>query len=402
MTDPVTYSEILDPSKHDLGDACETPFLFDLRKHPSLLNPHASGGKLAYTAGTDVPYTRGEETSHKRATLAAHTYVYGDLHGKGPKHIVEGVNFGNNAVIVGAIKVGDDTVLGACTSLGEGVDVGDNCDIGPYSLVNHRARIGDRSILRNNSTIGTDVTVGTRFRLGFGANVGKNFTAGPEFGVRRLMDEPKPNCYELSVDFPPNVKIPTRTTFGDNFKCGPMSTFESPIIDDAERHQYEFGAGAEIGVHTRVYGDALFRCCTNIGAGTWFKGRTTFVGSNTVIGNDVEFEGPVFVEHAVNLGAAVKFNNGLYWRGHEILRFMSLANVDGTGRQVIVFLARLGKDRTQVLVHAGCFFGSAVAFCNKADSEGKPVYVEMITAAANALRAAHKAAARKRTKSVAQ
>ena len=59
---------------------------------------------------------------------------------------------------------------------------------------------------------------------------------------------------------------------------------------------------------------------------------------------------------------------------------MCLSNVDGSGRQIQVFIHKEG-----ILIRAGCFKGSLEEFCKKAKDEGKTRYAAVVKAAALAL-----------------
>jgi len=59
---------------------------------------------------------------------------------------------------------------------------------------------------------------------------------------------------------------------------------------------------------------------------------------------------------------------------------MSSANIDGSGRQIKIFSA--GKA---VMVEAGCFWGTAEEFCNRAKNEGKDTYSNIVGAIAKAI-----------------
>ena len=59
---------------------------------------------------------------------------------------------------------------------------------------------------------------------------------------------------------------------------------------------------------------------------------------------------------------------------------MLSANIDGSGRQIKIFSA--GKA---VMVEAGCFWGTAEEFCNKAKNEGKDTYSNVVGAIAKAI-----------------
>jgi hypothetical protein len=63
--------------------------------------------------------------------------------------------------------------------------------------------------------------------------------------------------------------------------------------------------------------------------------------------------------------------------GVTVQSWLTLGNVDGTGRQVKVV-----KHAEGVRVEAGCFQGTLEEFCAKAASEGKDRYVRVVSAVA--------------------
>ena len=65
-----------------------------------------------------------------------------------------------------------------------------------------------------------------------------------------------------------------------------------------------------------------------------------------------------------------------------MVRWLLLANVDGSGRQV-----KLIQHVDGFKLEAGCFTGSDVEFVDKAQREDKFVYVEVVKAVCMALRA---------------
>ena len=79
-------------------------------------------------------------------------------------------------------------------------------------------------------------------------------------------------------------------------------------------------------------------------------------------------------------GSGSKFGSGCSYRGFAFKKFMSSANIDGSGRQIKIFSA--GKA---VMVEAGCFWGTAEEFCNRAKKEGKNTYFNVVGAIAKAI-----------------
>ena len=80
------------------------------------------------------------------------------------------------------------------------------------------------------------------------------------------------------------------------------------------------------------------------------------------------------------LGAYCKIGGDARWMGVTVQSWLTLANVDGTGRQVKVV-----KHAEGVRVEAGCFQGTLEEFCAKAASEGKGRYVRVVAAVAAAM-----------------
>ena len=77
------------------------------------------------------------------------------------------------------------------------------------------------------------------------------------------------------------------------------------------------------------------------------------------------------------LGDYCKLGSDTQWMGVTVQSWLTLANVDGTGRQVKV-VKHGGGDRVEV----GCFQGTLEEFCAKAAGEGKDRYVRVVSAVA--------------------
>ena len=80
------------------------------------------------------------------------------------------------------------------------------------------------------------------------------------------------------------------------------------------------------------------------------------------------------------LGYGCTLGDGCTWLGVTVESWLTLANVDGTGRQVKVV-----KHAGGIKVEAGCFIGTLEEFTVKAESEGKLRYVAVIKAIAEVL-----------------
>lgn len=80
------------------------------------------------------------------------------------------------------------------------------------------------------------------------------------------------------------------------------------------------------------------------------------------------------------MGSNCELGSNCGLEGVVVVRWLSLANVDGTGRYVLVVQHAGG-----VLIRAGCFLGDLDKFVAKASVEGKHVYVAVLTSVVRAL-----------------
>ena len=146
------------------------------------------------------------------------------------------------------------------------------------------------------------------------------------------------------MDFKLNDKggwiIPPQTTISDDTKIPAWSTLD---------YGCKLGNGCTLGDYcTLGYGCTLGDRCT-------LGGRCT-------------------------LGYGCKLGNGCTIAYTAVDQFVTLGNVDGSGRQIL--LIRTG---TQITVLAGCFKGSVDEFVKRAKDEKKLVYAAVIPAVAKAL-----------------
>lgn len=116
-----------------------------------------------------------------------------------------------------------------------------------------------------------------------------------------------------------------------------------------------------------------------------FGDRNTLGDGNT-FGNDNAFGNSNKLGDGNTLGDWNTFGNHLKigkrftCEGVKVYAFMCLSNVDGSGRQIQVFIHKEG-----ILIRAGCFKGNLEEFCKKAQTEGKTRYAAVVKAAALAL-----------------
>ena len=79
------------------------------------------------------------------------------------------------------------------------------------------------------------------------------------------------------------------------------------------------------------------------------------------------------------LGNGLKFGKKLTIEGVKCRDLMTMGNVDGVGRQVVIIVHTEG-----IKIRAGCFSGSLDEFCANAESENKITYSKVVRAAAEA------------------
>ncbi|TFJ89701.1 hypothetical protein E4U82_19630 [Lentibacillus salicampi] len=79
------------------------------------------------------------------------------------------------------------------------------------------------------------------------------------------------------------------------------------------------------------------------------------------------------------IGDGVRFGAKFRCEGLEVIDFFTMANVDGTGRRIHIFVHTKG-----ITIRAGCFKDTLDAFCMKAEDEGKYLYSTTVRAAAEA------------------
>ena len=88
----------------------------------------------------------------------------------------------------------------------------------------------------------------------------------------------------------------------------------------------------------------------------------TGVPSYSTIGNGCTIGDGCTIGNYCTIGDGCTIGNGCTWLGVQVSKWLTLANVDGSGRQLKVVVAVDGS----VKVEAGCFVGTADEFCKKA------------------------------------
>ena len=105
--------------------------------------------------------------------------------------------------------------------------------------------------------------------------------------------------------------------------------------------------------------------------GKWAK-----IGNYAKIGNSVE------IGEWVIIGDCVQIGDKFRCEGLEVIDFFTMANIDGTGRRINIYVHTKG-----IAIRAGCFIGTLDKFCRKAEDEGKYLYSRTVRAAAEAFAA---------------
>ena len=206
------------------------------------------------------------------------------------------------------------------------------------------------------------------------------------------------------MTFPLNEKggwiVPPRTVIAE----------ESEVPDYSEFGKFcTFGSGCEFGCCCKFafgckFGNhCVFRYGCAFGSGTFgyschFGRECTFASccdfsSSCVFETDCTFDRCCTFAKYCKLARGCTLDKGCEFGacinlvGCTVLdlvvkRFMTLANVDGSGCQVLIVLGECGN----IKVETGCFQGTVKELCSRAKSEGKLVYVAVITAAAKAMK----------------
>lgn len=118
----------------------------------------------------------------------------------------------------------------------------------------------------------------------------------------------------------------------------------------------EFGAGCKFGTFCMFGYSCKFGNCCEFGDCCEFS-NCCELGSGCKLGNDCEL------------------GNDCVWLGVTVDYWLTMSNVDGSGRQIKVV-----KHGASFKIEAGCFIGSAEEFIAKAKAEGRHTYAAVIKA----------------------
>ena len=109
-------------------------------------------------------------------------------------------------------------------------------------------------------------------------------------------------------------------------------------------------------------------------------GNYNKLGSGNIIGDWNKIGNGNIIGSRNKIGECLKVGTRFSAECVRVIDFFTMANVDGTGRQIQVFIHTEG-----VLVRAGCFKGTLDEFCDKSARQGKHKYAAVVRAAAEAM-----------------
>ena len=125
-----------------------------------------------------------------------------------------------------------------------------------------------------------------------------------------------------------------------------------------------------IGDHVEIDADA--KIGDHVVIGKFAKiGVFAKIGDSARIGDHVE------IGDYAEIGDFAKIGDKFRCEGLEVIDFFTMANVDGTGRRIYIYVHTAG-----ITIRAGCFKGTLNEFCMQADDEGKTLYARTVRAAA--------------------
>ena len=104
------------------------------------------------------------------------------------------------------------------------------------------------------------------------------------------------------------------------------------------------------------------------------------IGAYCTLGDGCVLGAGCTLGNGCTLGHGCELRANTQWLGVTVESWLTLANVDGSGRQI-----KIVKHAEGVRVEAGCFRGTLEDFCTQAASEGKDRYVRVISAVAAAM-----------------
>ena len=213
------------------------------------------------------------------------------------------------------------------TTMGDHVEIGNSAIIGAYVGIGAKAEIGDFARIGDYVEIGAEAEIGLFAKIGDNAKIGNSAEIGKfaEIGVFAKIGD--------------NARIGNRVGIGASARIGNF---------------------AEIGVSAKI-------------------GDGAEIGDFARIGDSVKINDRVEIGDYAEIGYGVEIGDKFRCEGLKVIDFFTMANVDGTGRRIHVYVHTEG-----ITIRAGCFKGTLNEFCMKAEDEGKTLYARTVRAAAEA------------------
>lgn len=130
---------------------------------------------------------------------------------------------------------------------------------------------------------------------------------------------------------------------------------------------------------TNEHGGWIIPAGTNIPAETSVPAFSR-LGNDCTLGNWCDIGTGCRLGDGCRLGTGCNLGNDCTLEGVVARHWLTLANVDGTGRQILVV-----SDGATTKIRAGCFVGTPDEFVAKAKIEGKTRYASVIPAVVAAM-----------------
>jgi NDP-sugar pyrophosphorylase family protein len=139
--------------------------------------------------------------------------------------------------------------------------------------------------------------------------------------------------------------------------------------------------GTEIWPDTIIPDYSTLGLMCKLGDGCTLGGDCT-LGDGCELGYGCKLGDRCTLGDGCELGQECKLGDGCTWLGVKVERFMTAANIPGSGQQVTVVLGSCGAVKVE-----DCFyFGTADEFCALVESEGGLIYARVVRAIAEAIK----------------
>jgi len=216
------------------------------------------------------------------------------------------------------------------------------CNIRGGWIIPSFETIPERTIIPPNSEIG----------------VGVRFLAGCEIGRRTIVGD--------NAELGEQSHIRGAVKFGNQLKAADNVVFDGDIV---------------VGNHATFGNCVTFGTCAKIGDSAHIGAGSRF-GHIPSFGHRVQLHDDVTIGNWPMFGESLVFGNNVTIDGGVVRDLIIVSNVDGSGRQVIIYRRDDGP-----YVRAGCFFGTLDEFVKRATAEDKHRYAEVVSWNANFLMA---------------